>query len=65
MFWLIDNLEYIAFNFSGKTYKVKREDVENNYSGYNNISKESFNKYVENKINDIDFIKNIFDKVVF
>ena len=64
IFYLIDNLEYIKFNFSGKSYLVHREDIINNYSNYNKIKdKNTFTKYVENKINDIDFIDSIFNKV--
>ena len=64
IFYLIDNVEYIKFNFSGKSYLVHREDIINNYSNYNKIKdKNTFTKYVENKINDIDFINSIFNKV--
>lgn len=65
MFWLIDNLEYIEFNFSGKTYSVSRDNVETNYPNYSKISKYSFDRYVEERINDTDFIENIFDKITF
>lgn len=66
MFILIDNLKAITFNFSGSSYKIERETIENNYPQYNeivingNINKDKFNKYVENKINDIVFVKEIF-----
>ena len=64
VFYLIDNVEYIKFNFSGKSYLVHREDIINNYSNYNKIKdKNTFTKYVDNKINDIDFINSIFNKV--
>ena len=64
IFYLIDNVEYIKFNFSGKSYLVHREDIINNYSNYNKIKdKNTFTKYVDNKINDIDFINSIFNKV--
>lgn len=69
IFSLIDNVQYIKYNFSGKTYEVKREDVENNFPNYKDIvkggiNKEAFNKYLEKKISDIDFINLCFSKIV-
>ncbi len=65
IFSLIDNVQYIKYNFSGNTYTVKRENIENSFPHYSAIkdNKKSFNKYLENKINDIEFIDNIFKKV--
>ena len=69
IFLLIDNVEYIKYNFSGKTYEVKRENVENNYPNYNNIikdgiNKDAFNKYLEEKIADTIFIDECFNQFV-
>ena len=69
IFSLIDNVEYIKYNFSGKTYEVKRENVENNFPNYekivkDGINKEAFNKYLEQKVSDIDFIDLCFNKFV-
>lgn len=69
IFSLIDNVQYIKFNFSGKTYEVKRENVEKNFPNYkdivtNGINKDAFNKYLEQKINDIEFIDLCFNKFV-
>ena len=69
IFSLIDNVKYIKYNFSGKTYEVKRENVENNFPNYKDIvqdkvHKESFNKYLEQKISDIEFIDLCFNKFV-
>ena len=69
IFSLIDNVQYIKFNFSGKTYEVKRENVEKNFPNYkdivtNGIDKDAFNKYLEHKINDIEFIDLCFNKFV-
>ena len=69
IFSLIDNVKYIKYNFSGKTYEVKRSDVEKYFPNYNliikdGINKESFNKYLEAKINDIEFIETCFNKIV-
>ena len=67
MFSLIDNLEYIKFVFSGKTYTVNRINLEEKYPHFADINTDienNFNKYLEEKINDDDFInlhfKNIF-----
>ena len=69
IFSLIDNVQYIKYNFSGKSYEVKRENVENNFPNYkdinkNKINKKSFNKYIEEKITYIDFIELCFNKFI-
>lgn len=68
MFMLIDNLSYIEFNFSGNTYNVTRDRVENTFKDYklikgNEINKDNFNKYLEKKINNDKFVMNIFNNV--
>ena len=63
IFYLIDNVDYIKFNFSGKTYTVNRETIKNNYPKYNEINKKTFNKYVEIKMNNTDFISQNFNKI--
>ena len=67
IFSLIDNVKYIKYNFSGKTYEVKRENVEKYFPNYNDIvkdglNKDAFNKYLEQKISDIEFIDLCFNK---
>ena len=69
IFALIDNVKYIKYNFSGKTYEVTREKVENNFPHYKDIvkdgiNKEAFNKYLEQKISDVEFIDLCFNKFV-
>ena len=69
LFSLIDNLEYIKYNFSGKSYKVKRENVEKNFPNYkeinkNEIDKNAFKKYLEQKISDIEFIDECFNQFI-
>ncbi|MBR1417092.1 MAG: DUF4825 domain-containing protein [Bacilli bacterium] len=69
IFSLIDNVKYIKYNFSGKTYEVKRENVENNFPNYKDIvndgiNKDAFNRYLEQKISDIDFIDLCFNKFI-
>ena len=67
IFSLIDNVNEITFNFSGKTYKVNRSQVEKLYPNYDdivgsNINKDNFNKYLENKMNDDKFVASTFEK---
>lgn len=69
LFALINNLESITYNFSGSSYYVNRDDIENNYPNYfkvfvdDKINKNNFNKYVENLMNDEEFIKKNFKKM--
>jgi transcriptional regulator with XRE-family HTH domain len=68
IFALIDNVKTIKYNFSGKTYEVTRENVENYYPNYNEIvkdgiNKEAFNKYLESKITDDEFVDTYFTKI--
>ena len=69
IFSLIDNVKYIKYNFSGKTYEVKKEIVISTFPNYkdivnNGIDKEAFNKYLEQKIPDNEFINLYFKKFV-
>ena len=41
--------QYIKYNFSGKTYEIKRETVEDNFPNYKNIVKDKINKDAFNK----------------
>lgn len=66
IFLLIDNIEYIKYNFSGSSYTVTRNQFEKNYPNYaeikmNTINKDKFNKYVEQKMNDYEFIEKQFN----
>ncbi|MEG0176450.1 MAG: DUF4825 domain-containing protein [Bacilli bacterium] len=69
IFMLIDNVEYITYNFSGNSYTIKRDNIEKEYSDYlqvikdNKIDKEKFNKYVENQMNDYNFVIKTFEKL--
>ncbi len=68
IFSLIDNVQYITFNFSGNSYKASRTDAQELYPNYNDIknneiNKDNFNKYLENKMNDNEFVKAIFNKI--
>ncbi len=65
-FVLIENLESIKFNFSGSAYEITREKIEGNYPNYGNIiaddviDQNEFNTYVEQKMNDEDFVTEMF-----
>lgn len=37
IFTLIDNVQYIQYNFSGSSYKITRKSVENIYPNYDKI----------------------------
>lgn len=68
LFSLIENLQYVTYNFTGNSYTIKREKVQELYPNYSNINenginKDNFNIYLENKMNDDVFIKNIFNKL--
>lgn len=68
LFSLIDNLNYITYNFTGKNYKIERARVQEIYPNYNKINenginKDNFNIYLESKIIDDVFIKDIFNKL--
>ncbi len=68
IFALIENVEKITFNFSGNTYTVNRKEIEEYYPNYKDITKNginitNFNNYLEKKINDNDFVSDIFKKI--
>ena len=68
IFYLIENVDKITFNFSGNSYKVYRKQIEESYPNYNDIieseiKKDNFNKYLEKKMNDNDFVEKIFNKI--
>lgn len=64
-FSLIDNLEYIQFNFSGSTYSITRDAIIQNYPYFekilttSGINQENFNLYVEQKMNDNAFVQDM------
>ena len=65
MFSLIENLESITFNFSGSSFSIVRDAIEENYPGYSEINKggkiniKKFHKYVDSKINDNEFVMDM------
>lgn len=66
-FILIDNTEYITYNFSGTSYNINKKDVISKYDSFdklivnNKINENSFNKYVTNKIKDNNFVNDNFN----
>lgn len=70
IFSLIENVEYIKYNFSGNSYKVTRREVEEKYPNYSNIvenkkiNKEEFTNCVEQKMNDNDFIEKVYKEII-
>ena len=68
MFLLIDNLEYINYNFSGDNYYIKRSVVESTYPNYdyiikNNIKQNYFNEYVEKIVNNDEIVDVLFKQL--
>lgn len=67
MFLLINNLDYITYNFSGNSYHISRNQLETIYPDFSKlksegvINKDHFNIYVENKMNDNQFVEKIFN----
>ena len=71
IFALIENVEYIEYNFSGSSYKITRQTVETNYPNFSKIvlngkiDKQKFNQCVENKMNDTEFVEQLSQKFGF
>ncbi len=68
IFALIENVENITFNFSGNTYTVSRKQINKLYPNFkdivnNGINQNNFNKYLESKMNDNDFVEDTFKKI--
>lgn len=68
IFSLIENVNYITYNFTGNTYTITREKFEEVYPSYKtitykNFTKEKFIICLEEKINDYTFVNDVFDKL--
>lgn len=67
-FGLVQNLDYIRYNFSGSSYMITREKIEQNYPEYQRvvsgkeIDEEAFDRYVEQKMNDEEFVAEMFEQ---
>ena len=68
-FALIQNVEYLKFNFGKISYNVNRQKIEETYPNYaevvkdNVINKENFNKYIEDMMKDDKFIDETFNNL--
>lgn len=65
IFSLIENTKYIKFNFSGVTYYITREEVEEIFPNYDLINKDglnkkNFNEYLEKFITNNDMVPHMF-----
>lgn len=61
---LIENVEYIKYEFNEKIYEITRKNIEEKYPNYkelNNNSLDNFNEYVESKISNYNFSNQTFD----
>ncbi len=68
LFLLIENVQKLTFNFSGNTYMVNRSQIEEYYPHFkkivlNGINPDNFNQYVEDKMNDNDFVEQTFKEI--
>ncbi len=68
IFALIDNVEQITFNFSGNTYTVSRNQINELYPHFKDIvdkeiNQDNFNIYLENKMNDNNFVEDTFKEI--
>lgn len=65
IFSLIDNVQTIQYNFSGSSYTITRKMVKESYPHFElvKVNEKNFNKYLENKMNDDEFSRSIFNKI--
>lgn len=64
IFYLIENVDYITYNFTANSYKVTKDKVKESYPNYNEITKEEkFNTYVEKRMEDNYFVEKYFEKI--
>ena len=63
IFSLIDNVEYIHFQFSGNSYKIYRNEIELYPNYHKIINEDTFNEYVEKKMNDDVFVEQTFQQL--
>lgn len=66
IFSLIDNVKGIKYNFRGSSYQIERSKLEKLYPAFSDIvtdgkiDKDNFNKYTQQKINDDEFVEQLF-----
>lgn len=67
VFALIENVQYINFNFSGSSYHITRSVFEQEYPDWEKVIKgtmidqNSFDQYIESEMNDTAFVEKAFD----
>ncbi|HJB00627.1 MAG TPA: DUF4825 domain-containing protein, partial [Candidatus Mediterraneibacter merdavium] len=67
VFALIENVQYINFNFSGSSYHITRSIFEQEYPDWEKVIKgtmidqNSFDQYIESEMNDTAFVEKAFD----
>lgn len=64
IFYLIDNVESITFNFTAASYNITRENIENIYPDIVKVTdKNTFNLYIEDKVSDDAFTIYYYEKI--
>lgn len=65
IFSLIDNVQSIQYNFSGSSYTVTRRMIKESYPHFElvKVNEKNFDQYLENKMNDDEFSRSIFNKI--
>lgn len=69
IFALIENAQFINFNFEERDYAVTREKIQETYPNYaevvknNELDKNNFNKYIEDMMKDDDFVVKEFSNI--
>lgn len=67
IFALIQNVEYLKFNFGETSYNIDRQKIKETYPNYqeivkeNDINKDNFNKYLEEMMKDDKFVVKTFN----
>lgn len=66
LFTLVDNINYIKYNFTGNSYMINRDTLKEFYPNYleivdnGNIVQDKFNLYVLNRMNEDKFVETYF-----
>ena len=59
IFSLIDNVQYITYNFSGKSYKIERTKVQEVYPNYNKINDKEVKRYTTDSFEELKLLDPI------
>lgn len=69
IFGLIENVEYITYNFTGSSYTITRKTLKDKFPHYfdivkdNKIQKDKFNEVVEAKMNDDEWVERMYQEL--